>query len=157
MTIRILFVAVSIIVIIAFSSTTKVAALPMSPPLPEGIMLAGAHTPSDVEYLQENLAFMQTHLPTWYQYVIGAQPFTLWIDVRLTAGRAAEARCCDAQGRGTIKFGSKSGLSKQLEVKRALAWVDLSAYRTVLQAQIAEEDADLHSRVFWDYYCGMFE
>jgi len=57
----------------------------------------------------------------------------------------------------------RSGLSKQLEVKQDLADKLASdptadpAFRAWLDRQIKTEATDLHSRKFWDFYCGGFD
>ncbi|MBI5301137.1 MAG: hypothetical protein HY868_03295 [Chloroflexi bacterium] len=52
----------------------------------------------------------------------------------------------------------KSGLEKQVQVKRALAALNLgAAYQQVLDEQINSEATALRSRELWDMYCGMFD
>lgn len=52
----------------------------------------------------------------------------------------------------------KSGLEKQLQVKQALASVDLGdSYQQALEQQINEELTVLRSRKLWDLYCGVFD
>lgn len=140
-----------------------------------------------------------------------AKPLTFSIDLNEGAhGRAAIAKCCDAQGRGVITFGfqlgqspddagqtveakqvafigtfvhevthirdqragrftsktdykscvaaEKSGLEKQLQVKQALASIELvDAFQQALDQQIKTEVNALKSRDLWDHYCSMFE
>jgi len=51
----------------------------------------------------------------------------------------------------------KSGLEKQLEVKRALALTDLDEdFLQALDEQINAEATALKSRTLWDHYCGWF-
>lgn len=207
----VLFVIVAVLAQSSFMSSNAAASSPNSANLPEGIAFNGAYTQSDVEYLQDTLAFLQTHLPTWYQYVVDAKPLVLNVDLGEGAhGRAAIAKCCDAQGRGVITFGfylgqspddagqtveakrvafigtlvhevthvrdqragrfttktdfkscvaaEKSGLEKQLDVKRALASVKLSdGYVETLNRQIGAEEKAIRSRELWNQYCGVFE
>ncbi len=52
----------------------------------------------------------------------------------------------------------KSGLEKQLEVKRTMAAENLGdAFAQELGQQIADEAGALKSRELWDMYCGAFE
>lgn len=178
--------------------------------LTANITLAGEYTQNDVVFVQENLAFLQKYLPTWYQYVTDAGALTLTIDEEEGAvGRAATAKCCDAQGRGVITFGfhfgqspddagqtseaqrvafigtfvqevthildqragrhaktnfkscvaaEKSGLEKQLQVKRDLAGANVSGeFLQALNRQTRTEASALVSRDLWQQYCGAFE
>ncbi len=52
----------------------------------------------------------------------------------------------------------KSGLDKQLDVKRAMATLNLGyGYRQALDQQITSEAKALQSRELWDFYCGAFD
>lgn len=88
--------------------------LPSSPQaplnLPAEITLAESLTNADRAYLQDGLHLLRLYLPEWYAYVIDAKPFTLSIDPFAgERGLAADAKCCDAQGNGSITFGDHFG------------------------------------------------
>ena len=183
----------------------------------EGFKFVGEFTAEDVAYFQENLHLLRAQLPAWHQYLLEARPIAFNFDAALgERGRAAEARCCEADGTGVITFGhhfgqlaaspeaedqtpearriaflgllahelthirdqragrftaktdrksciaaESSGLSKQVEIKRDLAKIQLTGepasaaiYRSQLDRQISVETNDLRSRAFWDFYCG---
>ncbi|MBI5651860.1 MAG: hypothetical protein HZC40_15700 [Chloroflexi bacterium] len=204
--IKIFGVVIGLFVFCVMPATTQAA-----PDALNTITLAGEFSDADAIFLRTNLETLRDQFPTWYQYVIDAQPLTIAIDSSEGAlGHAAIAKCCDAQGRGVITFGfhfgqspddaeqtieaqrvafigtlvhevthirdqragrfttktdykscvaiEKSGLEKQLEVKRALATGDLgAAFAHALNQQIGDEATALRSRELWQHYCGAFQ
>ncbi len=81
-----------------------------APALPEGISLTEQLTEDDAAYLQESLQLLHDQLPEWWQYVMDTRPLVFSFDEELAAHqRAAVAECCDAQGRGVVKFGYHFG------------------------------------------------
>ncbi len=186
----------------------------------DGISFTGTYTDADVAYLRESLQLLQAKMPVWAQYVQESKPLVLIVDLpQGELGRAAIAKCCDSDKRGTITFGhhfgqlvystdpdstspearritflatlvheathvrdqregrfvaktdrksciaaEKSGLTKQLEFQQDALTVELgngAASTAVYQARLTQnvrvETSDLHSRAFWDQYCGAFE
>ncbi len=200
------FIALSIIVLVSVTRTDAAA----SADVLDNITFAGGYTQEDVAYLRTNLQLLQTRLPAWQQYVAQAGTIVFAIDLSEGAhGRAATAKCCDAQGRGVITFGfhlgqspddagqtpeakqvafigtfihevthirdqrsgrfaaktdykscvaaEKSGLEKQLQVKREFAAANSdAAFAMALNQQISAEASALMSRGLWQQYCGAF-
>lgn len=76
----------------------------------EQIALEGTLANSDAVLLQNDLIWLRDNLPQWYQYVVDAKPFTLSIDPEWgTRGIAANTKCCDRHGNGTIIFSERFG------------------------------------------------
>ena len=102
------FVLTVILVAVMAPSHQPPAALAGS--APQSIILGGTYTDADAAYLRDNLQFLSDQLPVWSQYVQDAGPLALVIDLEQGArGRAAIAKCCEADNRGVITFGHHLG------------------------------------------------
>jgi hypothetical protein len=107
----VLKIAVVGIVIVVGFSVSNASALASSDLL-TGITLAASLNDADVAYLQASLQLLREQSPEWTQYIEEATPLVIAVDLDEGAhGRAAIAKCCDAQGRGVITFGFRLGQS----------------------------------------------